>query len=53
LQVSRIFHRFGFGPRPGEFQQALKNGVSKSRSLVLGVGQESVIKSGQFHSQES
>jgi uncharacterized protein (DUF1800 family) len=42
LQVSRIFHRFGFGPRPGEFQQALKNGVSKSRSLVLGVGQESV-----------
>jgi hypothetical protein len=35
LETARLFHRFGFGPRPGEFEAALKNGVEKTRSELL------------------
>lgn len=35
LEVARHFHRFGFGPRPGEFKAALKSGVDKSRAQLL------------------
>ena len=35
LETARLFHRFGFGPRPGEFETALKNGVEKTRSELL------------------
>lgn len=31
LETSRLFDRFGFGPRPGEYAQALKDGVSATR----------------------
>jgi uncharacterized protein (DUF1800 family) len=31
LETSRLFDRFGFGPRPGEYAQALKDGVSTVR----------------------
>ena len=31
LETSRLFHRFGFGPRPGEYAQALKDGVPATR----------------------
>ncbi len=31
LETSRLFHRFGFGPRPGEYALALKDGVSVTR----------------------
>ncbi|MBU6314621.1 MAG: DUF1800 family protein [Actinomycetales bacterium] len=31
LETSRLFHRFGFGPRPGEYSQALKDGVDATR----------------------
>ena len=35
LETSRLFHRFGFGPRPGEFAQALKEGVGATRIKLL------------------
>ena len=35
LETSRLFHRFGFGPRPGEFAQALKEGVTATRVKLL------------------
>jgi len=31
LETSRLFHRFGFGPRPGEYSLALKDGVDATR----------------------
>ena len=31
LETSRLFHRFGFGPRPGEYAQAIKDGVGPTR----------------------
>ncbi len=30
-----MYHRFGFGPRPGEFTQALSDGVVATRSRLL------------------
>ena len=35
LEISRLYHRFGFGPRPGEFKAALNNGVSATRIALL------------------
>jgi len=35
LETARLFHRFGFGPRPGEFTQALSDGIAKTKSKVL------------------
>jgi uncharacterized protein (DUF1800 family) len=35
LVTSRLFHRFGFGPRPGEFTAALAFGVSTTRTNLL------------------
>jgi uncharacterized protein (DUF1800 family) len=37
LETSRLLNRFGFGPRPGEYAQALKNGVAATRAKVLTV----------------
>jgi uncharacterized protein (DUF1800 family) len=37
LETSRLFHRFGFGPRPGEYAQALKDGVEPTRTRLLTV----------------
>jgi uncharacterized protein (DUF1800 family) len=37
LETSRLLHRFGFGPRPGEYAQALADGVAATRSKVLTV----------------
>ncbi len=34
LETSRLFHRFGFGPRPGEYAQALKDGVQTTRARL-------------------
>ena len=39
LEISRVFHRFGFGPKPGEFAQAIKKGVTASRKIVADNGQ--------------
>jgi uncharacterized protein (DUF1800 family) len=35
LEVARLFHRTGFGPKPGEFAAALSAGVASTRSKVL------------------
>lgn len=37
LEISRLFHRFGFGPRPGEYAAAIKSGVDRTRSQLLTV----------------
>jgi uncharacterized protein (DUF1800 family) len=37
LETSRLFNRFGFGPRPGEYAQALKDGVDQTRTKLLTV----------------
>lgn len=35
LELARLFQRFAFGPKPGEFASALKNGVPATRQLIL------------------
>ena len=35
LEIARLFHRTGFGPKPGEFTAALSAGVAATRSKVL------------------
>ena len=37
LEISRLFHRFGFGPRPGEYAKALTDGVDATRTKLLTV----------------
>lgn len=37
LEIARLYHRFGFGPRPGEFKAALANGVSATKARLLSV----------------
>ncbi len=35
LEISRLYHRFGFGPRPGQYAAALKSGAVELRKVVL------------------
>lgn len=35
LETARLFHRFGFGPRPGEFVNAVNAGVSATREKLF------------------
>lgn len=35
LETSRLFQRFSFGPKPGEYSAALRNGVSATRKKIL------------------
>lgn len=37
LEIARLYHRFGFGPRPGEFKTALANGLKATKSALLSV----------------
>jgi len=37
LVTARLYHRFGFGPRPGEYAAALRAGASTTRSNLLTV----------------
>jgi len=37
LEIARLYHRFGFGPRPGEFKAALAKGVSATKTSLLSV----------------
>lgn len=37
LELARLYHRFGFGPRPGEFEKALSVGVEATRVNLLTV----------------
>ena len=43
LETARLFHRFGFGPRPGEFEAALKNGIEKTRSELLAKSKSEIV----------
>ncbi len=43
LEISRLFHRFGFGPKPGEFSVALKAGVPATREKFLTPSSKTVI----------
>ena len=35
LEIARLYSRFGFGPRPGEFERALKAGVASTKQSLL------------------
>ena len=35
LETSRLFHRTGFGPKPGEFIQALNSGIASTQRQIL------------------
>lgn len=35
LETARLFHRFGFGPRPGEFESAINVGVAGTREKLF------------------
>lgn len=35
LETSRLYQRFSFGPKPGEYSAALRNGVSATRKKIL------------------
>jgi len=35
LEIARLYHRFGFGPRLGEFKAALAKGLSATKSDLL------------------
>ena len=35
LEIARLFHRTGFGPKPGEYAAALSAGVESTRSKIL------------------
>ena len=35
LEIARLFHRFGFGPRPGEFASAMAAGVVATREKLF------------------
>ncbi len=37
LEIARLYHRFGFGPRPGEFKAALASGLSATKTALLSV----------------
>lgn len=37
LEIARLYHRFGFGPRPGEFKAALVNGLNATKTALLSV----------------
>ena len=37
LAIARLYHRFGFGPRPGEFVTALNKGLVATKSALLTV----------------
>ena len=42
LETSRLFDRFGFGPRPGEYAQALKDGVTALRMRLTTIPDASI-----------
>ena len=43
LETARLFHRFGYGPKPGEFQAALKQGVQTTRQNILKVDTQTIV----------
>jgi uncharacterized protein (DUF1800 family) len=43
LETARLFHRFGYGPKPGEFQAALKQGIQTTRQNILKVDTQTIV----------
>ncbi len=39
LEISRLFNRFGFGPKPGEFAADLKAGLKKTQNKILKISE--------------
>ena len=39
LEISRLFNRFGFGPKPGEFSADLKAGLKKTQNKILKISE--------------
>jgi len=37
LEIARLYHRFSFGPRPGEFAKSMSDGVVQTREKLLTV----------------
>jgi len=37
LEISRLIHRFGFGPKPGEYRALVDGGIDQARTKVLTV----------------
>lgn len=35
LEIARLFQRFGFGPKPGEFEKAMTAGVTATRQQLI------------------
>jgi uncharacterized protein (DUF1800 family) len=35
MEIARLYHRFGLGPKPGEFAQAIKAGIPATREALL------------------
>src|ERR1035438_9930724 len=35
LELSRLVHRFGLGPKPGEYVQLLDGGIPQARARIL------------------
>ena len=35
LEIARLSHRFGFGPKPGEFSALMSGGLKNARDLIL------------------
>jgi uncharacterized protein (DUF1800 family) len=42
LETARLLHRFGYGPKPGEFRSALNQGLAATRQRVLTVDRETL-----------
>lgn len=34
-QIARVLHRFGFGPKPGQFEDAVSKGLAKTQTEIL------------------
>ena len=35
LELSRLLHRFGFGPKPGQYRELLDAGIENARAMIL------------------
>lgn len=40
LATSRLLHRFGFGPTPGQFKNLLEHGLATTQSVVMTYGRD-------------
>ena len=42
LEITRLFNRFGFGPKPGEFSANLKAGLKKTQNRILTISEDDI-----------